>query len=280
MPTFDTPEPISVSLELAVGNARIVASERTDTAVDVRPTNPSDELDVQVAAQTRVAFTNNTVVIKAPRPKKWGWERVGSIDVTVELPAGSAVQASSATGDLVCEGRIGECRLKTAAGHVRLDQTGNLNLTTAAGDITVGHVVGNADITTGSGDLRIRKIDGAARIQNSNGQTWVGEIAGDVRLKAANGGIAIDRALAAVDAKTANGSVRIGEVVRGSIGLATAMGELEIGVREGTAAWLDVRSHLGTVQSSLEATDGPGRSDETVEVRARTGFGDILIHRS
>ena len=29
MPTFDTPEPISVSLELGVGDVRIAASDRT-----------------------------------------------------------------------------------------------------------------------------------------------------------------------------------------------------------------------------------------------------------
>ena len=40
MPTFETPEPISVSLELGVGDVRIAASERTDTVVEVRPSDP------------------------------------------------------------------------------------------------------------------------------------------------------------------------------------------------------------------------------------------------
>lgn len=42
MPNFDTPEPISVTLELGVGNVRITASDRTDTTVDVRPSDASD----------------------------------------------------------------------------------------------------------------------------------------------------------------------------------------------------------------------------------------------
>ena len=87
-------------------------------------------------------------------------------------------------------------------------------------------------------------------------------------------------ALAAVAAKTANGAVRIGEVVHGSIELATSYGELEIGIREGTAALLDVRSQFGGVRNSLTASERPEPSDQTVEVRARTSFGDIVIRRS
>ena len=41
MPTFETPDPISVTIDI-VGDARITASDRTDTVVTVRPpTRPS-----------------------------------------------------------------------------------------------------------------------------------------------------------------------------------------------------------------------------------------------
>jgi hypothetical protein len=30
----------------------------------------------------------------------------------------------------------------------------------------------------------------------------------------------------------------------------------------------------------MDASEGPGSSDQTVEVRARTSYGDIVIHRS
>jgi hypothetical protein len=33
------------------------------------------------------------------------------------------------------------------------------------------------------------------------------------------------------------------------------------------------------VRSDLDASDSPEQSDETVEVRARTGYGDIVIRR-
>lgn len=279
MPTFETPEPIDAVIEIVAGEVRIIASQRTDTVVEVRPADPARELDVTAAAQIRVDYSRGTLVIKGPKPLG-PWRRVGSVDVSIELPTNSAVNASAAMVDLRGAGRLGECRVKTAAGQVRLEGTGPLRVSTAAGNVTVDHVAGDVEVVAGSGDVRIREIDGAAVIKNSNGASWIGEVSGDARLNAANGAIVVDKALAAVNAKTANGAVRIGEVVRGSIGLQTAMGELEVGVREGTAAWLDVKSSFGTVRSSLTAADGPATSEDTVEVHARTGFGDILIHRS
>jgi hypothetical protein len=46
MPTFDTPEPISVTVELGVGDLRIVASDRTDTMVEVRPSDAAKKADM------------------------------------------------------------------------------------------------------------------------------------------------------------------------------------------------------------------------------------------
>jgi hypothetical protein len=41
MPTFDTPAPISVSVDIGAGNIEIIASDRADTVVEVRPANPA-----------------------------------------------------------------------------------------------------------------------------------------------------------------------------------------------------------------------------------------------
>jgi DUF4097 and DUF4098 domain-containing protein YvlB len=166
-----------------------------------------------------------------------------------------------------------------SAGSIRLDQTGRVKLHTGAGDVSVGRAGGHTDVTTSSGKIRIGEIDGTAVIKTSNGDITVGEVTGDVRLHSASGDITVDRALAAISAKTAYGSVRIGEVVRGAVVLETGFGELELGVREGTAALLDVSSQQGRVRSELNATDGPEQSDETVQVRARTAYGDIVIRR-
>jgi DUF4097 and DUF4098 domain-containing protein YvlB len=148
------------------------------------------------------------------------------------------------------------------------------------GNIAVDRASGDADVTTGSGDVRIGHIGGVAVIKNSNGDTVVEEVTGNLRVKSANGRISIDRAHASVIAKTANGRIRIGEVISGEIVLETAAGELEVGIHEGTAAWLDVTAHHGRVRNSLDHASSPEQSEATVEIRARTSYGNILIHRA
>lgn len=279
MPTFDTPRPISVTLDLVVGGARIIASDRTDTVVEIHPHNPSSEMDVRDAEQTRVEYADGRLLIRAP--KRFTLLGKGSsVDVTVQVPAGSDVHSTAAMGDVHATGRLGACTLKRSMGDIRLDETSTVHLTTPMGDITADRVSGTADITTGSGAVRVRQIDGAAVIKNSNGDTWIGEANGGLRVNAGNGDISVDRASAAVEARTAHGGIRIREVIRDSVTLETAVGSVEVGVREGSAAWLDVSSGFGRVSTSLEAADGPQTSVETVEVRARTSYGDITVHRS
>lgn len=279
MPVFSTPEPISVTIEQGMGDARIIASQRSDTVIEVRPRDDSKASDIKAAEQTRVEYSSGRLLVQTPKQRVF----IGSgsaVDVTVELPAGSNVDGDTGLGDFGCQGRLGECRLKTGMGNIRLEHTNALHLKTGMGNIAVDRGVGDAEITTGSGEVRIGQIEGAAVIKNSNGETTVGEVTGDLRVKSANGRITIDRAHASVVAKTANGNIRIGEVIRGAIVLETAAGELEVGIREGTTAWLDGGSRHGRVRNSLEETSSPEPSEATVEVRARTSYGDITIHRS
>ena len=148
-----------------------------------------------------------------------------------------------------------------------------------AGDITVDHARRNVEITTASGDVRLRELDASAVVKNSNGDTWIGVAGGDLRVNAANGPIVVDLARGTTVAKSANGDVRLREVVRGSVVLETAMGDLEVGVGEGTAAYLDVSAAAGHVHNDLDASSDPGASAQKVEIRARTSMGDIAIRR-
>ena len=280
MPTFDTPEPISATIDLAVGDVRISAGARLTTVVEVQPSDPSSDEDVKAAELTRVEYANDRLLVRAPKLRSWLSRSGGpSIDVTIELPAGSRVHGKLGMGDLHGDGPLGDCRITTGLGRIQLDSADALNLKSGAGDITVARATGHAEVMASSGEVRLGELDRSAVIKNSNGDTWVGVAAGDLRLNAANGNIAVEVAHAGVVAKSANGDVRLGEVVRGSVVLETKIGDLEVGVREGTAAWLDVNARFGHLHNSLEAAEAPEASAETVEVRARTSVGEIVIRR-
>lgn len=277
MPEFDTPEPIHVTLEFDVGTARITASKRTDTVVEVLPSNGADDADVRAAQQTKVTCSGGKLLVKGPK-KRSPFGKYGSLDVTIELPAGSDLLGVSPMADLICEGRLGECRLKTSLGAIQVDEAAAVNLRTSHGDISVNRVTGDAEITA-AGRIDIGEITGTALVKNSNGESVIGEITGDLKVSSSNGRISVDTAHASVEAKCANGAIRIGEVARGRITLQAAVGDIEVGIREPTAAWLDVHTRFGDVRNSLGPTEGPGDADATVEVRARTGVGHIIIGR-
>ena len=282
MPAFDTPEPISVTVELGVADIRIAASDRTDTVVEVRPSDSAKKSDVAAAQQTQVEYAGGRLLIKAPK----GWRKYTfrgggeSIAVQIDLPAGSHVRGEAGVAALHCTGRLGECDFKVGAGDIHVVQTGPVKLKTGIGDITMERVVGDAALTTGSGALRIDTIEGAAVVKNANGDTWIGEITGDLRVNAANGKIVVEQAQAAVAAKTANGDVRLGEVRRGAVLAETACGKVDIGIHNGATAWLDLDTRYGNVHTDLDETEPPDAGEEGVQVRARSSFGDVTIRRA
>ena len=281
MQTFDTPEPITVNLEIGVGDVRITADDRTDTIVEIRPSNPSKKGDVTAAEQTSVEYSNGRLLIKAPK----GWRHLApwrggeSIDVRIHLPAGSHLHGEAAVATLHSTGRLGEGRYKTSVGDIRIDETETAELRTVAGDLNVNRVVNGGEFTAGSGALSIGAVGGRAVVKNFNGDIWIGKVGGDLRVNAANGRIVVEHSLASVMAKTACGEIRLGEVAHGAIVAETAYGEVDIGIRAGVPAWLDLSTSYGTVRNELDDAERPDPGEDTIEVRAQTSFGNITIRR-
>ncbi|WCD84157.1 hypothetical protein KPP03845_100477 [Streptomyces xanthophaeus] len=278
MPSFDTSEPISVAARVEAGSIQFSAGDRLDTVVEARPRDPKREQDVRAADQTEITYASGVLTVRTPKPNLFG--RTGIVDVTVELPTDSGIDVTGAWAQVLGEGRLGEVHVKTSSGDVRLDTTGPLRLTAAHGSITVERVEGPAEITTSSGSLRVGLIDGPAVLKNSHGTTTVGATTGELRVSGANGDIEIRRAGDSVTATTAHGALRVGEVTRGSVQLETSYGSIEVGVREGTAAWLDVSSGSGQVRNTLTSSETPEGSEDTVKVRARTRHGNIDVRRA
>ncbi|MEU6707710.1 DUF4097 family beta strand repeat-containing protein [Streptomyces wuyuanensis] len=278
MPSFDTPGTISATAHVDAGSIQFTAGDRLDTVVEVRPRDPKRDQDVRTAEQTEVTYASGELTVRTPKPNLFG--RTGTVDVTVELPTGSRLDVTGAWVQVLGEGRLGDVRVKTSSGDVRLDTTGPLALTASHGSITVDRVDGAAEITTSSGSLRVGLVDGPAVLKNSHGTTTVGAATGEVRVRGANGDIEIRRAEDSVTATTAHGTLRVGEVARGTVQLETSYGAIEVGVREGTAAWLDVDSGSGQVRNTLTASEAPERTEDTVKVRARTRHGNIDIRRA
>ncbi|SCK15984.1 DUF4097 family beta strand repeat-containing protein [Streptomyces sp. WMMB 322] len=278
MPAFDTPEPISVTAHVGAGSIRFTASDRRDTVVEVRPGNPKRDKDLRAAEQTEVTYVSGVLTVRTKERRLIG--PTGSVAVAVALPTGSHVDLTGSWTQVLGEGRLGEVKLKTSGGDVRLEATGPLRLTASHCSITVDQVEGNAEITSSSGSLRVGTVEGAAVLKNSHGTTTVGAVIGDLRVSGAHGDVDIARAESSVAAATAHGALRVADVARGTVQLETNYGAIEVGIREDTAAWLDVSSTHGQVRNRLAASEAPEQTEETVKVRARTNWGTIDVLRA
>jgi DUF4097 and DUF4098 domain-containing protein YvlB len=285
---FNTPSPIAVALDLYVADVRFAVSDRADTVVEVRPSDPNKAADVKAAENTRVAYDDATrtlsIVSRKPRNRfvNFSSKRPESIDVSIQLPVDSDVRGEAVLGDFEADGALGTVVLKTDLGVLRLAETGPLNVRNGAGAITVEGVSGLAQVHAGSGDIRIGAVDGSADVFSSNGKVRVGVVTGPASIKVSNGAVSVGRALSDITATSANGEVRIGEVARGKVSATTKNGAVELGIREGSAAWLELNTSLGRVYNELASADAPqaGEDADRVEVRASTKLGDITIRRA
>jgi DUF4097 and DUF4098 domain-containing protein YvlB len=281
MSTFDTPPPVLVTVDLGFGNVVIAAGDRDTTVVEVVPSDGSNDEDRSAAEKTRVERTDDGLLIKAPKLRSWlSRSGGGSVDVAIALPAGSDVRGALGSADVSATGHLGDCRIKTGLGNLRLETAEAVHLRSGSGDIAVAHVTGQTDVVTGSGDVRLDELGARAVVKNSNGDTWVGDVAGDLRIRAANGDIEVERPHADVAATSANGDITVRNISSGLVVLETQIGDLDVSIREGTAAWLDVSARAGRVHNGLEAADGPDNVNDTVKVRARTTMGQITIRRA
>ena len=263
MQTFETPEAISVDLSVEFGGARMIARDRKTTVVEVRPARDGRRADVEAAEQTRVEFAGGRLEIRAPKPRHLGlFGRPGAIEIVIQLPTGSHVRFDGAYGNFDTEGRLGDCFIKTSYGDLRVQDAGALTLQTSAGNISAGRVAGVAEISCSSGDLRIGETGAQANLKTS---------AGDIRVERAGNGIR---------ARTAYGAIRVAHAVRGQLDLTTSYGDVEVGVADGTATFLELSSKHGGVRNKLDRVDDVPNPGEFLKVRALTNYGEITIFRA
>jgi DUF4097 and DUF4098 domain-containing protein YvlB len=148
---------------------------------------------VKAAEQIEVGYGDGVLRIEAPAAKPQLFGPSGSAEVTVQLPAGSRVEATSSCADFRGVGRLGDVVLKESYGSVKLDEAASARLAALAGDVSVGRLGGDGEISTQKGDIRIAEA-----------------VRGTVTLRTEHGAISVDAApgvSASLDAGTSYGRI-------------------------------------------------------------------------
>lgn len=96
--------------------------------------------------------------------------------------------------------------------------------------------------------------------------------AASVRVTTASGDVSVGRLNGPAEISTAKGDIRIAESVRGTVTLATQMGDVSVGAAHGVSASLDAGTTLGRIQNTLKNTEGT----PDLSIHATTTSGDIV----
>jgi len=179
MQKFDTPAPITAVLDIPAGRVQFIAAGRADTTVEVLPADASKSRDVKAAEQTKVEYGDGVLRIEAPAAKNQYFGPSGAIEVTVQLPAGSRVEAKAASAGFRAVGRLGDVAFDGAYRQIKLDEAASLRLTAIDGDVSVGRLGGPAEISTARGDIRIAEaVRGTVVLTTQFGDISVSAAAG------------------------------------------------------------------------------------------------------
>ncbi|MFE2097925.1 MULTISPECIES: DUF4097 family beta strand repeat-containing protein [unclassified Streptomyces] len=179
MQKFTTAAPVSAVLDIPAGRIQLIAADRADTTVEVLPADAARSRDVQAAQEIEVSYDGGVLRIEAPKARNRILGHSGSVEVTVQLPAGSSVEAKAALAELRGVGRLGDVAFEGAQATVKLDETDGARLTLQAGDVSVGRLGGPAEISTQKGDLRISEaVHGTVTLRTEYGGIEVGAARG------------------------------------------------------------------------------------------------------
>ncbi|RPF41773.1 putative adhesin [Streptomyces sp. Ag109_G2-6] len=179
MQKFAATAPVSAVLDIPAGLVQLIAADRSDATVEVRPANPAKSRDVKAAEQITVDFREGVLRVAAAPAKNRLLGHSGAVEVTVQLPAGSRVEAKAAAADLRGVGRLGAVVFEGAQAQVKLDEAASARVTVQAGDVVLGRLNGPAEISTQKGDITVAEAaKGAVTLTTQHGDITIGAARG------------------------------------------------------------------------------------------------------
>ncbi len=220
---------ISTDVVIVGGSGNRVKAHMSDGEAGVRLTAHGDRIDVTLDAGRG----------------KGSWVAVDG-DLRVELPAGSAVEVSSVSGDIHVS-NIGKLRARLASGDLTLKGASGVEAQLVSGDVVLDDI---------HGEVRLRTVSGDAHINQSSGpssQLEFGTTSGDLTWSGGCG------SGCRIEARTMSGDVKLQPAASSSYEIAFA-------------------SHAGDFNNAAKAqllTDN--KRDHGSDVRARQGKGEGLI---
>ncbi len=279
MHTFETPGTVNLKVELWQGEVKVYAEERSTTTVELEPLR-GDSGAQQLIEQTRVEQRGDDIVILMPKSKGGLFRSRAEVLATIRVPLRSNAEVETASADVATDGELDHLKVSSGSGDVRLDFGTEVEVRTGSGDIAIGTAAASCDIKCGSADVSVETIGGDGNILSGSGDIMIDRVGGVLKIKTGSGDIVVKEAGAGIDAMAGSGDLVVKLVHHGRLKAKTGSGDVQVGVADGTAAYLDIMTVTGDLRSSLDASEAPTDGDPTVELVIQSGSGDVVLQRA
>src|SRR5438105_2220131 len=233
--SFEVTAPPELEVRLASGDIQVDAVEGAHS-VDVELI-AEDEESQQLVDAARIELR----------------EKHGRPEVIIDVPqkrGGFSLGAVFGRSGITCRVRTPEQTLlsvrrsKSADVSVR-GTLGGVNVATASGDVRLENVDGGVNVKSASGDVTVRTITGGVNIQSASGDIELEVARGPVNAATVSGDLTIGEAWDNVNANTVSGDQEHGAVYQGNIAAHSVSGDVRVGVRRGSKAFLDCNTVSG-----------------------------------
>ena len=266
---FETLRPASLYVEIGKGSVQVVATDTTESYVEVTGRDADD---------VRVSQDGDEITVVAPRMRTGFLTGDSRLDVRVTVPTDSDLAIRTGSADISVDGTVGTAKLKSGSGEVRVDTlAGPAVVETGSGDIRVDEARGELRIKSGSGSINLGQVASSVAVSTGSGDVEIGTTNGPTVVKTGSGDLKVADARTDVSLTTGSGDLVIGSANRGRLTAKGASGDVHVGIPAGVPVWTDISTVSGEIRSNLRGAGEPGEGADHVELRAKTVSGDIVL---
>ena len=278
--TFETPGPVRLWVENAVGLVSITATETDTTTVELEAATPGGlELVDRAAVECRSTGQGMVVVVKIPKAHGMKFVRRNAVIARITVPTDSRLDIATGSADVDVTGRIGAAEFKTASGDVTAaDVADRVVAKTASGHVTVGAIGGSVQMKSASGDLRCSMVGGRTECMSTSGDVEIGSALDRVEVRATSGRVRLGDVSGDVRIVNVSGDVRVLALSEGGLEVRSVSGNVSVGITAGVGLHVDVETMSGAIRSDIALHDVPtkgGGSQVDLSVRSVSGNVDI-----